>query len=161
MQFKIVLPLIISSLFVGCASVPKANPQLSQQAKQLSNPADGNAAIYVYRSNSVVGGAIKKDVWVDGECLGETARGTFFLKEVKGNQEHTISTESEFSPNHLALKTEAGKRYFIQQFIKPGVFVGGANLKQVDTTTGEKAVAEYQLAQSGKCSKPTITLDKK
>ena len=39
--------------------------------------------------------------------------------------------------------------------------IGGANLKQVDNPTGEKAVTEYQLAQSGKCTKPTITLDKK
>ncbi len=91
----------------------------------------------------------------------KTARGTFFLKEVLGNQEHTISTESEFSPNHLVLKTEAGKNYFVQQFMKPGVMVGGANLKQVDALTGEKAVSEYKLAQAGKCSKATITLDKK
>ena len=158
---KILLPLFLTFAFVGCASVPQANPQSSQQAKKLVAPSEGNAAIYVYRSNSVVGAALKKDVWVDGECLGETARGTFFLKEVVGNQEHTISTESEFSPNHLLLKTEAGKNYFVQQYIKPGMFVCGANLKQVDSVIGEKAVGEYQLAQSGKCSKPTISLDKK
>lgn len=161
MQFKLLLPLFLSITFVGCASVPKANPQLAQQAKQLSDPTNGHAAIYVYRSNSIVGAALKKDVWIDGECLGETARGTFFLKEVLGNQEHTISTESEFSPNHLVLKTEAGKRYFIQQSIKPGVVTGGANLKQVDSATGEKAIGEYQFAQSGKCSKQTIVLEKK
>lgn len=109
----------------------------------------------------MVGAALKKDVWIDGDCLGETARGTFFLKEVSGNQKHTVSTESEFSPNHLELMTEAGKQYFIQQYIKPGVLAGGANLKQVDEQTGRKAIAQYQLAQSGKCSKQTITLDKK
>ncbi|ENX23919.1 hypothetical protein F892_00534 [Acinetobacter vivianii] len=155
------LPLFIAVAFVGCASVPPANNQLNEQAKKLAAPSEGNAAIYVYRSNSVVGAALKKDVWVDGECLGETARGTFFLKEVLGNQEHTISTESEFSPNHLVLKTEPGKNYFVQQSIKMGAFVGGANVKQVDDETGKKAVSEYKLAQSGKCSKPTITLEKK
>lgn len=155
------LPLFIAVAFVGCASVPPANDQLNEQAKKLAAPAQGNAAIYVYRSNSVVGAALKKDVWVDGECLGETARGTFFLKEVLGNQEHTISTESEFSPNHLVLKTEAGKNYFVQQFMKPGVLVGGANLKLVDPAAGAKAVSEYKLAQTGQCSKATITLDKK
>lgn len=158
---KILLPILLTFTFVGCASVPQANSQSSQQAKELIAPSEGNAAIYVYRSNSVVGAALKKDVWVDGECLGETARGTFFFKEVMGNQEHTISTESEFSPNHLMIKTEAGKQYFFQQYIKPGMFVGGANLKQVDRVIGEKAVSEYQFAQSGKCSKQTIALDKK
>lgn len=134
---------------------------MNEQAKNLTAPSEGQAAVYVYRSNSVVGAALKKDVWIDGDCLGETARGTFFLKEVSGNQKHTVSTESEFSPNHLELMTEAGKQYFIQQYIKPGVLAGGANLKQVDEQTGRKAIAQYQLAQSGKCSKQTITLDKK
>ncbi|MFH4410866.1 DUF2846 domain-containing protein, partial [Acinetobacter baumannii] len=75
----------------------------------------------------------------------ETARGIFFYKEVAGNQEHTVSTESEFSPNHLKFKTEAGKKYFVQQYIKPGVFVGGANLKLVDDAQGQKAINEYRL----------------
>ncbi|WP_278491431.1 DUF2846 domain-containing protein [Acinetobacter gyllenbergii] len=155
------LPFLIAVAFVGCASVPTANNQLNEQAKKLEAPSQGNAAIYVYRSNSAFGAALKKDVWIDGECLGETARGTFFFKEVSGNQEHTVSTESEFSPNHLVLKTESGKNYFVQQSIKMGAFVGGANVKLVDDETGKKAIREYQLAQSGKCSKPTIALDKK
>lgn len=76
------LPLFIAVAFVECASVPSANHQLNEQAKKLAAPAEGKSAIYVYRSNSIVGAALKKDVWVDGECLGETARGIFFLKEV-------------------------------------------------------------------------------
>jgi len=158
MQIKLWLPLIIASTFIGCASVPKADLGSASQTKQLTAPTDGNARIYVYRSNSIVGGAIKKDIWIDGECLGESARGVFFYKDVQGNKEHVISTESEFSPNHLKLQTEAGQQYYIQQYIKPGVLVGGANLKQVDRSVGEKAVTEYQLAQSGKCSKPNISL---
>lgn len=72
---KILLPAILALTFVGCASVPQATPQLSQQAKKLDAPTEGKAAVYVYRSNSVLGAALKKDVWIDGECLGETARG--------------------------------------------------------------------------------------
>ena len=158
MHIKLWLPVIIASTFIGCASVPKADLGSASQTKQLTAPTDGNARIYVYRSNNIVGGAIKKDIWIDGECLGESARGVFFYKDVQGNREHVISTESEFSPNHLKLQTESGQQYYIQQYIKPGVLVGGANLKQVDSSVGEKAVSEYQLAQSGKCSKPTISL---
>lgn len=150
--------LLISLFFVGCASVPQADESLSKQVKQLATPAEGQAAIYVYRSKSVVGAALKKDVWIDGACLGETARGTFFYKEVVGNQEHVISTESEFSPNHLKLKMEAGKNYFFQQYIKPGAFVGGANLKQVSDEEGKKAVNEYLLAKGGNCSKASIEI---
>lgn len=160
MKFNLGLILFVSSFFVGCASVPQADQSLTQQVKQLSAPSNGNSAIYVYRSNSVFGAALKKDVWIDGACLGETARGVFFHKEVSGNQEHTVSTESEFSPNHLIVKTEPGKSYYIQQYIKPGAFVGGANIKQIDENEGKAAILKSKLAQSGNCSKSTIQLNK-
>lgn len=161
MKIKILLPVVLISMIVGCASVPKADSQQSQMTKQLTPPKEGYASIYVYRSNSVVGGMLKKDIWIDGECLGESSRGVFFHKEVPGDQKHVISTESEFSPNHLEINTEVGKQYFVQQSIKVGVVVGGANLKQVDEATGKKAIAQYDFAKSGNCSKPTIDLNSK
>lgn len=158
MSNKLIVTLLLTLGFSGCASVPKADQDSSNAVKKINAPQQGNAGIYVYRSASVKGAALKKDIWIDGECLGETSRGVFFYKEVIGNQKHIISTESEFSPNHLELETEAGKHYFIQQYIKMGAFVGGANLKQVDEQTGKKAVNEYTFAQGGNCSKATIPL---
>ena len=158
MTIKLVFPLLITSLFVGCASVPKVDQQLSQNTNELTAPQEGKAGLYVYRSNNIVGSALKKDIWVDGECLGKSARGVFFYKEVEGNKNHTVSTESEFSPNHLKIEVQSGKNYFIQQYIKPGVFVGGANLKLVDDVQGKKAINEYSLASAGKCSKATIQI---
>ena len=71
-----------------------------------------------------------------------------------------MSTESEFSPNHLNVTTQSGKNYYVQQYIKPGVFVGGANVKLVDETEGQQAIEKYSLAVGGKCSKPSIQLPK-
>ena len=154
---KIFLLLIgTGMLFTGCASVPMADNTLSNQAKQINDPSAGNSSIYVYRTNSPVGGALKKDVWIDDECLGETSRGIFFHQEVKGDIEHVIATESEFSANKLILKTDMGKNYFVQQYIKMGAFVGGANLKLVDEATGRAEIQKLSLAQSGKCSKPNL-----
>ncbi len=73
-------------------------------------------------------------------------------KEVEGNKEHTLSTESEFSPNDVVIKTERGELYFVEQYIKMGAFVGGAGLKQADTETGKKEVLKHKLAKQGKCS---------
>lgn len=160
-MLKILVPFAISLAFVGCASVPKVNQSQAQNIKKLNVPAEGQAAIYVYRSNNIIGSALKKDIWIDGECLGESARGVFFYKEVKGGEKHTVSTESEFSPNHLEFQADTGKQYFIQQYIKPGVIVGGAGLKLVDDVQGKKAITEYDLAQSGKCSKASIEIKAK
>lgn len=138
-------------LVVGCASVPMEASDKASAAKQFAPPAEGKSGLYIYRYGSF-GAALKKDVWVDGECIGETARNVFFYEEVLGGQEHKISTESEFSPNDLQLKTESGKNYFIQQYIKFGVAVGGAGLKLVDEAEGKKQVQDLGLATKGHCS---------
>lgn len=142
---------LAAALISGCASVPMESKEASSRAKQFNPPAAGNSGLYIYR-DSFVGKALKKDIWVDGKCLGESAPDVFFYEEVKGDQEHNISTESEFSPNILTIKTATGQNYFIRQYIKLGVFVGGANLELVSEEEGKKAISSLALAQKGTCS---------
>lgn len=146
------LAVFTSSLIAGCASVPMESAETSDMVKTFSTPSDGNAALYIYRSGSF-GGALKKDVWVDGKCIGETAPNVFFYEEVQGDAEHKVSTESEFSPNDLMINTDSGKNYFVQQYLKIGVFVGGAGVELVDEEKGKKAVEKLQMAKKGNCSK--------
>lgn len=151
MYRKFALVIFTSSLFVGCASVPMESADRSEMAKKFNPPPNGNAALYIYRSGSL-GGALKKDVWIDGKCIGETAPNVFFYEEVEGGIEHKVTTESEFSPNDLLVNTESGKNYFIQQYIKIGVFVGGAGVELVDEEKGKKAVEKLEMAKKGNCS---------
>lgn len=134
----------------GCASVNMASKEESDKAKQFSAPSAGNAGLYVYR-NSFAGKALKKDIWVDGKCLGESAADVFFHTQVEGGKKHKIETESEFSPNALEVFMEAGKNYFIRQYIKLGAFVGGADLEQIPEEQGKADVAKLSLAQPGNC----------
>lgn len=152
MHKKMAVLFLASSLLVGCASVPMESDEKSSSAKTFQAPSDGMAGLYIYRSSGP-GTALKKDIWVDGVCIGETAPNMFFYEEVLGNEEHKISTESEFSPNDLLLKTDAGKIYFVRQYIKIGVFVGGANVEVVDEVKGKEDIAELELAVKGSCSK--------
>lgn len=142
---------LAAALISGCASVPMESKEASAKAKQFNPPATGNSGLYIYR-DSFVGKALKKDIRVDGKCVGESAPDVFFYDEVKGGQEHKISTESEFSPNDLTIKTVAGQNYFIRQYIKLGVFVGGANLELINEEEGKKAISSLELAQKGTCS---------
>lgn len=153
MKHSLLVVLSASLIFTGCASVELASPVESQNAKEFKTPQNGNAGLYVYR-NSFAGKALKKDVWVDGKCLGESAPDTFFYTEVSGNQKHKIETESEFSPNMIELHFEAGQNYFVRQFIKIGAFVGGADLEQVTVQQGQADIATLALAKSGNCSTP-------
>ena len=72
--------LLLSLALVGCASVPMGDPKQDSAAKTFQVPAD-KAGIYVYR-NETIGAAVKMDVIIDGQNIGETAAKTFFYKEV-------------------------------------------------------------------------------
>lgn len=151
MKIFSILAITSALLLTGCASVNMAPQEASTKAKQFAQPSANNAGVYVYR-NSFAGKAIKKDIWIDGKCVGESAPDVFFYTEVEGGKTHKIDTESEFSPNTLELLTEAGKNYFIRQYIKIGVFVGGAGLEQVSDEQGKRDIAPLNMAQIGNCS---------
>lgn len=145
--------LALSALMLtGCASVNMASKEASDKAKQFSAPSEGNSGLYVYR-NSFVGQALKKNIWVDGKCLGESASDVFFYKQVEGGKQYKIETESEFSPNALEVFMEAGKNIFVRQFIKLGVMAGGADLELIPEQQGKADVAKLGLATPGTCSK--------
>ncbi|MDN7126921.1 DUF2846 domain-containing protein [Pseudidiomarina sp. 1APR75-33.1] len=151
MNFKFLSALgIVALTLSGCASVPLESAENSAAAKAFDAPTGNNAGLYIYRDSSF-GGALKKSVWLDEKCVGETAPNIFFHLDVEGDRQHTLSTESEFSPNDLVLETESGKNYFVRQYIKMGVFVGGANLEVVDPEVAKKAIADLDLAKPGTC----------
>ena len=148
---SMILILAVAILSAGCATVPMESKDISSQAKQFNPPSAGMASLYIYRGGGL-GTALKKDIWLDGRCVGESAPNVFFHEEVAGDQEHTVATESEFSPNSLKLTTARARIYFIRQYMKMGVFVGGANLEVVDDAQGRKDVSELELARRGTCS---------
>lgn len=146
--------MVAAALLVsGCASVEMASKEESAKAKEFNPPSPGNAGVYLYR-DSFVGTALKKDLWIDSKCIGESAPDVFFYAEVEGGKTHKVDTESEFSPNTLEMFFEAGRNYFIRQFIKLGVFVGGAGLEEVPEEQGKKDVSKLEMAKPGKCSGP-------
>lgn len=92
-------------------------------------------------------------IWINGECIGESAPNVFFIKEVRVDAEHKVSTESEFSPNDLLIKVKSGVNYFVRQFMKMGLLVGGAGVELVSEEDGKKEISSLELAKSGSCSK--------
>lgn len=149
---RIFFILLATILFSGCASVPMESKEASDRAKLFPPPSPGKSGLYIYRDSNL-GGALKKDIWVNGKCIGESAPKVFFYEEVLSNQAHKITTESEFSPNELFLTTDKDTNYFIRQYIKLGVFVGGANLEIVNDAIGKEAIRSLELARQGNCSR--------
>ena len=136
---------IVSALVIsGCASVPMASKEEDLALKQFPAPPDNLAGLYVYR-NSSVGQALYKTVKLDGQEIGETANEVYFYRTITpGN--HVLATESEFSDNEVNFTAKEGNNYYAEQYIKMGVFVGGANIRMVSESVGQQNVKECALA---------------
>jgi len=137
--------LISVSLLSGCASVPMAPTEQDIAAKEFAKPTGDKAGLYVFR-DTFVGQALKKTVSLDGVVIGETANKVFFYREITPG-DHTLSTESEFSDNSITFQAEKENNYFAEQYIKIGVFVGGANVRMVSEEEGKKKVMGCHLAK--------------
>lgn len=146
---------IITMLFLtGCASVPLGSEVDDQRLKQFDAPPSDKSGLYVYR-NSHFGAALKKSLYIDGEFVGESAPYVYFYKLLPSGK-HILSTESEFSNNDLVLEMDGGKNYYVNQYIRIGAFVGGANLELVDEKAGREGVLECKLAKDGLPDPETI-----
>jgi hypothetical protein len=145
--------LLAASLVVsGCATVEMEPQNSSSKSKEFNAPSQGTAGLYIYR-DSFMGKILKKDIWINGKCLGESGPDVFFYTEVEGGKKHTIETESEFSPNAMELMVEPGQKYFIRQYTKVGLLVEGANLERVSEARGKAAIAKLNMAKTGTCSR--------
>lgn len=138
------LMLVVATCLSGCATIPMATEEQDLARKEFSQPAQDSAGLYVYR-NTRLGGALKKNIYLDGEFIGETAPMTYYYLDINPGA-HVLSTESEFSDNSLEIDAKGGQNYFVQQYMKLGVFVGGANLELVPEEKGKEGVLECKLA---------------
>ena len=131
---------VASFMLIGCASKGNLAPkEVSENTKLFNPPKDGKAGLYIYRELGV-GAALKKDIFINDKLIAESSPRMFFYEEVDGDKEYKISTESEFSNNDIILKIDKNKLYFINQYIRGGVFNRGANLKIIDEKVAKKAI---------------------
>lgn len=152
---KTISALLLAATLVvsGCATVDMEPPNSSAKTKEFKAPNQGKAGLYIYR-DSWMGKMLKKDLWINGKCLGESGPDVFFYTEVEGGRKHKIETESEFSPNAMELMVESGQTYFIRQYTRVGLVVEGANLERVSEARGKAAIAKLNMAKTGTCSGP-------
>jgi hypothetical protein len=138
------LALIAVLALAGCASVPMGDPKRDAELKSFSVAPD-KAGIYIYRNESM-GGAVKMDVSLDGQIIGQTAAKTYFYKDVVPGK-HTISSTAE-NTDTLEVEVKPGTLAFIWQEVKMGVLYARTKLHLVSEDEGKKGVQESSLAAS-------------
>lgn len=123
-------------LLTGCATHvasyekgPEAE-KVNLYAKSLPTPPKGYAGLYFIRQVSVQGANLNKDLYVDGQFVGETFIGTYYYRLVKPGT-HLLQTESSMGVNNLVGDFEEGKNYFYEQEIVYRPMVQGARLVKI------------------------------
>ncbi len=133
---------LIAALLGGCASVPMGDPARDAALKEFKVAPD-KAAIYVYRNESI-GAAIKMDVAVDGQPIGQTAANTYLYAEVAPGK-HTVTSKSE-NTHSVDVDLKPGTLAYVWQEVKMGVLYARTKLQQVTEEVGKKGVNETKLA---------------
>lgn len=128
----------------GCASVPMGDPKRDAELKTFSVAQD-KAGIYVYRNESM-GGAVKMDVSIDGQLIGQTAAKTYFYKDVTPGK-HTVTSIAE-NTDTLEVDVKPGTLAYIWQEVKMGLLYARTKLHLVSEVEGKKGVQETSLAAS-------------
>lgn len=148
----VTLSIMLSGLYLsGCASVPLASIEEDKSKKEFRLPNDDVSGLYIYRKANL-GMALKKTVRINGKEICETADSSYFYLTVSPGQ-HLIETESEFGYNDAELDTVGGENYYIKQWLRPGVFVGGAHLSIMEKEQAQKDIQKLKLIDITKYNK--------
>lgn len=141
-MYRLFAAAAISIALMGCASVPMGDTKQDAALKAFQVPAD-KAGIYVYRNESM-GAAVKMDVIIDGQNIGETAANTYMYREVAPGK-HTIASKAE-NTDTVEVDLKPGTLTFIWQEVKMGFMFARTKLNIVGEQEGKKGVLETKLA---------------
>ena len=133
---------ILAISVVGCSSIPMGDAKQDAALKTFTLPTD-KAGIYIYRNESM-GGAVKMDVAVDGQPLGQTLKKTYLYKEVMPGK-HSITSVAE-NTDTLEIDAKPGTLSYVWQEVKMGVLYARTKLSLMSADEGKKGVLETELA---------------
>ena len=132
---RFVICLAFALILSSCASGMKfteANPSIHPPNPELGR-------IFFYRP-SALGAAIRPDVMLNGEKVGEAiSHGFFYVDRSPGNYEAVTSTEVS---RKVSFILEKGQTRFIRFNISFGFFVGHVYGELVDQNVGMEEIQE-------------------
>ena len=123
---------VSSFLMVGCSA---SGPKFS--ALPI---APDRGVVYIYRPGSIVGGAVKGGVEVNGKNIGSISSGGY-LTAVCPPGSTKVSAETE-AKNEISVDVKPGQANYVRTSIQIGVLVGRLKLEEVPAETGLKEIQD-------------------
>lgn len=133
--------LAVTFALVGCASVPMGDAKQDAAAKTFRVAPD-KAGIYVFRNESM-GAAVKMDVLIDGQNVGETVANSYVFREVAPGR-HTVASKAE-NTDTVEVDLAPGALAYIWQEVKMGIMFARTKLHLVNEQVGKKGVSDTKL----------------
>lgn len=126
---------ILALTLASCASGVK----FTQLNPSLTPPTQEVGRIYFYRT-TVLGAALRPEVRVNGEKVGEAiSQGFFYVDRPAGNYEVVTSTEVD---RKVTFVLENGQTRFVRFSVSFGFFVGHVYGELVDDAIGRSEIQE-------------------
>ncbi len=133
-----------SLLISGCVTpLPTADEPSDQYAKTFPAPPGGWAGLYLVRGPNIAP-LSKRNLYVDGQLVGTTLNTTYYYRLVLPGT-HEVATDSEWSPNTLSVECKEGDNSFVEQYMRPGLFSAGADLRLKTPEEGQALVKKSSL----------------
>ena len=128
----------------GCASGPK----FADVEKTIPSLKAGEARVYFYRENSMMGAAIQPDLRLNGEVVGESKPGGFFyVDRPAGKYVASASTETEKT---ASFTLDTGETKYLQTSPSFGILVGRVVIEIVDPVKARADIATLSYAPLAK-----------
>lgn len=138
----------------GCTSVPLEDSDTSDYYAAVPAPDPGKAGVYIIR-DTLFAAAYKRDVGIDGKCLGRTSYNTFVYTQVDGGQDHILASyTSYYYPFFLKVHMEPGKNYFFRHYmVSLGTKASWSSaLNPISEEEGRDALKSVSMVKNGNCS---------
>jgi len=132
-----------AAVLSGCAAIAALWSMGEEGNAELFVVPSDKSIVYVYRGEDLVDTVIAP-VGVDGEDIREIRQNSHLAWVVEPGW-HTIAVYAGNAAN-IALRTQAGQTYFVEQELDCGLSGLHVNLLQVDAVTGKQAVRASPLA---------------
>lgn len=141
---KFLITAVILLLFTGCVQmqVNTAADDADAKAKSM-NPPKGKALVYFIR-DTYIGKPFAHEITKDGTKIGSTC-GYYYIYTIVSPGKHKFISKGDFDGT-LELSAEAGKTYYVQQKILPGVWTGGTSLELLKDSDGKTRLAQCKLS---------------
>jgi hypothetical protein len=125
----------------GCAAT---GPKYSSYHKMIPAIPAGKGRIYFYRDASMMGGAIRPDIKLNGKAVGESLPGGFFFVDTAPGK-YSVSTSTEVERT-LEFTLAPAETKYVRTSITMGFFAGHVAPGLVSKEEAEKALVDLSFA---------------